>query len=314
MLVVATYRDTEAGPALRTAVADLRRRSSTEVITLRPWDDAAVAALLPPGCTRPWRRCCAARPPGCRCWSPPCWRTSSTTTGRRGSPRGRGVAARRARHASSTSPPNGWPGWLRPPGEPSRSQRSRARAADRRTSAGSTGPPGSAAVTRWRTASRQGCWCAPPRSTRLRPPHALLRDTVYAQVPAVTPGPWHAELAARSRRATCPASRDPGCARRPTRLLCRRRHRVQTAATRPPGPRVRPGRRAAGRGPGLPGVDRETRADLELDAAAAEFAAGRAEAAVRRCRAVAAAGATADQLVQAALTVRGLGGPLNASS
>ena len=41
----------------------------------------------------------------------------------------------------------------------------------------------------------------------------------------------------------------------------------------------------------LPAVDPEIRADLELDAAAAEFAAGRPEAAMRRCRRVAAAGA-----------------------
>ena len=54
VLVVATYRDTEAGPALRTAVADLRRRSSTEVITLRPWDDADVAALLPAAVHPSW--------------------------------------------------------------------------------------------------------------------------------------------------------------------------------------------------------------------------------------------------------------------
>ena len=61
----------------------------------------------------------------------------------------------------------------------------------------------------------------------------------------------------------------------------------------------------------LPGVDAATRADLELSAAAAEFASGRAETAVRRCRRVAAEGASPAQLVRAALTVRGVGGPLN---
>ena len=54
MLVVATYPDTEEGLALRAAVADLRRRSSTEVLTLRPWDDADVAMLLPAGVHPSW--------------------------------------------------------------------------------------------------------------------------------------------------------------------------------------------------------------------------------------------------------------------
>ena len=61
VLVVATYRDTEAGPALRATVADLRRRSSTEVVTLRPWDDADVAGLLPATVHPSWAPvlCCA---------------------------------------------------------------------------------------------------------------------------------------------------------------------------------------------------------------------------------------------------------------
>ncbi len=54
LLVVATYRDTEESPALRATVADLRRRGTTELVTLRPWDDAAVAALLPANVHPSW--------------------------------------------------------------------------------------------------------------------------------------------------------------------------------------------------------------------------------------------------------------------
>jgi hypothetical protein len=138
---------------------------------------------------------------------------------------------------------------------------------------------------------------------------------VYARVPAACRVLWHAALADaieagelpgeavthRLRAAVDPASCAAAVA------ACR------TAAAQAEGAlafdRVVELLDAARR---LPGVDRGTRADLELSAAAAEFAAGRAETAVRRCRRVAAEGATADQLVRAALTVRGLGGPLNA--
>jgi len=54
LLVVATYRDTEESPALRAAVADLRRRATTEMLILRPWDVPDIAALLPPGVHPSW--------------------------------------------------------------------------------------------------------------------------------------------------------------------------------------------------------------------------------------------------------------------
>ena len=270
----------------------------------------------PPRCTRPGRRCCAARPRACRCWSPPCWRTSSTPTGRR-TPRPRTGRGRSTRPSgSSTSPPNGWPGWIRPRGRPSRSRPSRARAAVPRTSPGSARRAARRRSRRWRRAWRPGCWCRPLRScTATTSAHALLRDSVYAQVPAVRRVPWHAALADAIEAGELPG--EP--------VTHRLRAAVDPASC---AAAVAACRAAAARAEGvlafdrvvelldaarhLPGVDRTTRVDLELSAAAADFAAGRAETAVRRCRAVAAEGATAAQLVQAALTVRGLGGPLNA--
>ena len=199
VLVVATYRDTEAEPgAAHGGRGPAPPRLAPRCITLRPWDDADVAALLPP--RRPPVLGAGAAPHrrrACRCWSPPCCRTCSTPTGRRRSrTRGRRVAARRARpprrpHRRTAGPA----GSGRPAGRRDRGRRGR------RLRPGTPRPArrargGSAAVRRWRRASRPGCWCRSPSVAHgydLR--HALLRDAVYAQVPAVRRVPWHAALA-----------------------------------------------------------------------------------------------------------------------
>ena len=316
VLVVATYRDTEQSPALRAAVADLRRRGSTEVITLRPWDDAAVAALLPPGVHPSWapvlRRTGAGLPllvtallqdlldtdrgagpaPADGAWplgAPD--RLADLTAERlaRLAP-----AARRAVEIAAVTGAGCGPAHLGRLGEPAGRGRPH-RAGERRR-----GRPVGA---------------LPHRRTRLRPrPRPAPRHGVRAG-PRATPGAL-ARGAGRGDRGGRPAGRagDPSAARRDrSRLLRRRGHRVpDRRPTRPPVCWRSTGSSSCSTRPArLPSIDRETRADLELDAAAAEFAAGRAEAAMRRCRRVAAAGASSGQLVRAALTVRGLGGPLN---
>ncbi len=316
VLVVATYRDTEAGPALRTAVADLRRRSSTEVITLRPWDDADVAALLPTAVHPSWapvlRRTAAGLPllvtalledlldtdraarvaPADGAWPLDAPERLVDLTAERLARLD--PAARQAVEIAAVAGAGCCPAHL----------------------ARLDAPGGSAAVEALEAGVSAGLLVPSPSVVHgydFR--HALLRDSVYARVPAVRRVPWHAALADaieagelpgepvthRLRAAVDPASCAAAVA------ACR------TAAARAEGvlafDRVVELLDAARH---LPGVDRTTRVDLELAAAAADFAAGRAETAVRRCRAVGAEGATADQLVRAALTVRGLGGPLNA--
>ncbi|HEX3257731.1 MAG TPA: AAA family ATPase [Pseudonocardia sp.] len=316
VLVVATYRDTEAGPALRATVADLRRRSSTDVVTLRPWDDADVAALLP-----------AAVHPS---WAPVLSRTGAGLPLLVTALLADLLDTGRAAHAAPAD--GAWP--LDAPEQLVDLTAERLARLD---------PAARRAVE---IAAVTGAGCCPAHLARLGASggpaavealeagvtagvlvpsasivhgydfrHALLRDAVYARVPAACRVLWHAALADaieagelpgeavthRLRAAVDPASCAAAVA------ACR------TAAAQAEGAlafdRVVELLDAARR---LPGVDRGTRADLELSAAAAEFAAGRAETAVRRCRRVAAEGATADQLVRAALTVRGLGGPLNA--
>jgi DNA-binding CsgD family transcriptional regulator len=315
LLVVATYRDTEQGPTLRAAVAALRRRGSTEMITLRPWDEAAVAAALPAGVHPTWAAVLHRTGTGLPLLVTALLQDLLDT--------GRG---------SDPAPQDGrWP-----LGAPDRlvdltaDRLTRLAPAARvaveiaavtGTGCGPAhvgrlgGPAGAAAVVALEAGVDAGLLVAgPDHAHGYELVHALLRDAVYAQVPADRRVPWHAELAAaieagelpgepvthRLRAATDPAS----CAAAVT--ACRQAAAQATGAL------------AFDRAVELldaarllPGVDRLTRADVELDAAAAVFAAGQAEAAMRRCRRVAAAGASPAQLVRAALTVRGLGGPLN---
>jgi hypothetical protein len=145
--------------------------------------------------------------------------------------------------------------------------------------------------------------------------HALLRDAVYARMPARRRIEWHTRLADaidagelagepvthRLRAAVDPPSRAAAVA------ACRAAAAESVAAI------------AFDRAVelldaalALPGGDRRTRTDMELDAADAEFGAGLVEAAVRRCERTAAT-ADPDQLVRAALVVRGIQGPHNAT-
>jgi DNA-binding CsgD family transcriptional regulator len=310
VLVVATYRDTEAGPALRAAVADLRRRGSTEVVTLRPWDDADVAALLP-----------AAVHPS---WAPVLRRTGAGLPLLATALLADLLDTDRAAHAAPAD--GAWP--LDAPEQLVDLTAERLARLD---------PAARRAVE---IAAVAGAGCCPAHLARLGASggpaavealeagvaagllvpsasvvhgydfrHALLRDAVYAWVPAACRVPWHAALADAIEAGELPG--DP--------VTHRLRAAVDPASC---AAAVAACRAAAAQAEGALAFDRVvelldaarrvTRADLELSAAAADFAAGRAETAVRRCRRVAAEGATAEQLVRAALTVRGLGGPLNA--
>jgi DNA-binding CsgD family transcriptional regulator len=315
LLVVATYRDTEQSPALRAAVATLRRRGSTEMITLRPWDEAAVEALLPAG----------VHPT----WAPVLLRTGTglpllvtallqdlvdTDRGAVPAPAdGRwplgapdrlvdltverlerlGHAARRAVEIAAVTGVGCGPAHLAQLAEAA----------------------GAAAVTALEAGVDAGLMAPTPEMAHgYELAHALLRDAVYAQIPADRRVAWHAGLAVAIEAGELPGES----------VTHRLRAAVDPASC---AAAVAACRRAAGHAAGvlafdrvvelldaarlLPGVDHGTRADVELDAAAAEFASGRAEAAMRRCRRVAAAGASPAQLVRAALTVRGLSGPLN---
>lgn len=315
LLVVATYRDTEEGPALRAAVAALRRLGSTEMITLRPWDEAAVRAALPPGVHPTWAPVLLRTGAGLPLLVTALLQDLVDTD-----------------RGAEPAPADGrWP-----LGAPDRlvdltaDRLARvdpaARQAVEITAVVGTGcgpahlgrlgeHGGAAAVTALETGVDAGLLVRSPETAHgYELAHALVRDAVYAQIPAERRVPWHAELAVAIEAGELPgesvthrlrAAVDPdSCAA--AVAACRRaaHHAAGVLAF----DRVVELLDAARL---LPGVDRDTRADVELDAAAAEFAAGRAEAAMRRCRRVAATGASPAQLVRAALTVRGLGGPLN---
>ena len=253
VLVVATYRDTEAAPALRAAVADLRRRSSTEVITLRPWDDADVAALLP-----------AAVHPS---WAPVLCRTAAGLPLLVTALLEDLLDTDRAAHSAPAD--GAWP--LDAPERLVDLTAERLARLD---------PPARQAVE---IAAVAGAGCCPAHLARLGAPggpaavealeagvsagllvpspsivhgydfrHALLRDSVYAQVPAVRRVPWHAAIADGDRggRAARRAGDPPAARGRRPRVVRGRRRRLprgRRAGRRRP--RVRPRRRAAGRGP-----------------------------------------------------------------
>ena len=208
VLVVATYRDTEAGPALRTAVADLRRRSSTEVITLRPWDDADVAALLPTAVHPSWapvlRRTAAGLPllvtalledlldtdraarvaPADGAWPLDAPERLVDLTAERLARLD--PAARQAVEIAAVAGAGCCP----------------------RTSPGSTRRAARRRSRRWRRAWRPGCWCRPRRSctaTTSATPCCATPCTPRSRRSAGSRGTRRSPT--RSRRASCPASR-----------------------------------------------------------------------------------------------------------
>ncbi|GJF04420.1 AAA family ATPase [Pseudonocardia sp. D17] len=149
-------------------------------------------------------------------------------------------------------------------------------------------------------------------------PHALLRDAVYAGLPAGRRVAVHRAAAAAVAAGTMPG--EPV-----THLLASatdepsRAAAVRACLAAAAGSRAVPDRAAAvlDAALALPGVADADRCALLLAAAEAEFAAGLAEAANHRCTTAAdlAAGldgpARAAVLARASLVVRGLGGPVN---
>jgi DNA-binding CsgD family transcriptional regulator len=311
--VVVTFRDTEPGRALRAAVTGLRRHDGAVEIALRPWNAADVTALLPRDVHAGWGPVLheagggvpllvtallravvddglAARPPAPdRPLAVPDQLADLTAERlERLDPHAR-LAAEIAAVAGTGCG-----------------------AAHVGLLAGLDGPSALAALERAAAGGLLVATPDPARPATWEPAHALLRDAVYAQVPPATRVARHAALADAIDAGQVPgeavthrvrAAVDPaGCAAAVD--ACRAAAAAAAAA-------LAWDRAVAllDTALGLPGC--HDRAGLELDAAEAEFAAGRAEAAVRRCRRVAAASTDPDELVRAALTVRGIGGPLN---
>ena len=199
-MLVATYRTTEQSPGLRAATTELRRRSGTRTIDLRRWVPPRWRPTRPAGRTRRGCRCCCASAGETPWWSASCCAPLAAAGLARAGPAGRRMAT----------------GCTRPPHRPDR---------------GPAGPPrpGRAAGSRGHRGHRQRLHArapaAPRRGHALRPggrrrragrvrdrgrrraarrpaprcahdpAHALVRDAVYALLPAARRLDWHARLA-----------------------------------------------------------------------------------------------------------------------
>ncbi|GAA2538203.1 AAA family ATPase [Pseudonocardia hydrocarbonoxydans] len=314
LVVVGTYRSTEQGPALRDTLTELRRHGGTRTVTLRPWTVHDVAALLPADAHPSWAAVLARAGSG-----NPLQVGSLLTTlldaGRAGTPA-----------PADGSWPLGVPDDLAD-GTAARLARldpAARLAVEVAAVAGTgcspehvavlTGEPGDAALAGLETGVAAGLLAAEgPLS--FAPAHALLREAVYARLPAARRLRWHARLADaveagelpgeavthRLRAATDAAGRAAAV------RACRTSAAGALAAT------------AFDRAVtlldaalALPGGGPAVRAAVLLEAAEADFAAGRPEEAVRRCREAAALRPGPAALVRAALVVRGISGPHNA--
>lgn len=313
VLLVGTYRNTEPTDVLRSATTELRRRDGTRTVTLRPWDAAAVG-----------RRIAGAAHPS---WAP----VLAAAGG--GNPLLVGEllhALVEAGRADGPAPADGsWP--LGVPEQLTDATAERLRrlpqairaAVEVAAVAGSgcgpehlveAGESPDAADALAALEAAVGAGLLVPGPGGHEPAHALLGEAVYGLVPAPRRLAWH-----RAFADAVEAGRLPGDAVR-HRLRCATGPAERAAA-------VRACRRAAGeaaaalafdRATGLldaalelPGTPAPDRAALQLDAAEYEYAAGRTDAALRRCRAAAQPGAAPDVLARAALVVRGIGGPVN---
>lgn len=313
LTVVGTYRSTEQGPALRSALTGLRRLDRTRTVSMRPWTPDEVGAAVA-GRAHPT-------------WAP--------VLGRAGAGNPLLVTTllatlRDAGRSDSPAPADGsWP--LGVPDDLADAVADRLARLDpaARTAvrvAAVTGPgctpehvlllaPGdrSVALAGLEAAVAAGLLqAAGPLS--FDPTHELLREAVRAGLPAAQRLDWHTRLADavesgavtgdpvthRLRSATDAAGRAAAV------RACRAAASAASAAL------------AFGRvvelldaALALPCLDAATRAAVQLDAAEAEFAAGLPDAAIRRCRHAAAGSSDPDVLLRAALVVRGMSGPHN---
>ncbi|WP_300015487.1 AAA family ATPase [Pseudonocardia sp.] len=317
LVLVVTYRSTEQGPALRSALTELRRLGCTRTIALRPWSLAEVTSLLPADIHRSWAAVLARAGAGNPLLVGSLMATLADT-GRAAVPApadgswplgvpddlADGTAERLARldpaarlavEVASVTGPGCSPDHLLLLGD------------------AELPPDYAAALSGLETAAAAGLLQAgaPPL---FDPAHALLREAVYDRLPAARRLDWHARLAAAIEAGALPGE-----------AVTHRLRSAVDAATRAAA--VDACRAAAGTASAalafdravelldaalaLPGLDAGTRAGLRLDAADAEFAAGLPDSAVRRCRAAATESGDPAVLVRAALAVRGICGPHN---
>ncbi|WP_436494232.1 helix-turn-helix transcriptional regulator [Actinokineospora sp. HUAS TT18] len=300
LLVVATYRDDEQRPALRAAVAHLRRDSATEVLAPRPWTVDEVAAFVG-GRVDP-------------SWVPVLHRVSG------GIPLfvGELLAALLAADGTGPAPKSG--AW--PLGVPEHLRGIVAAQLDGLPDevrelvtacsvVGADSAPDEVSVlvdapvdTVLRRAEAAGglLRCG----DRIAFTHALVRDAVYDGVPAVDRVRLHRDLAEAIESGVLVGesvthrlrSVTDGASRAAAVRACR-------AAAAKAASRLAYDRAADLLDAAL-GVLREPCVDLLLEAADMHYRAGRSEEALRRCETAVALEASPDQLVRAALTVRGI--------
>lgn len=304
LLVAATYRDDEQGPALRAAVAQLRRDTSTVVLTPGPWTGAEVAEFVA-GRVDP-------------SWIPLLHRVSG------GNPlfAGELLAALTAAGLDRLKAPVEWP--LGVPEQLREIVAARLDAlspAARRLACAcavvgmGSSPEEIALLIGESAVSDEGTRGLLRRvDGRITFEHVLVRDAVYDSVSTSDRLRWHRKLAeavesgvvpgesvthrlrsitdAASRAAAVRACRD-AAAKALSRLAYDRAAELYDAAA------------------GVLGPDDPDRVDLLLDAADMWYRAGRADDAVDRCEAAAALDPAPDRLVRAALTVRGINGAVS---
>ncbi|SDI98457.1 regulatory protein, luxR family [Actinokineospora alba] len=307
LLVAATYRDDEQGPALRAAVDHLRRDASTVLLTLGPWGDAEVAEFVAGQADPSWagllRRVSGGNPLFAgelltALTSAGLDRSPATARWPLGVPEQlRGIvaarldalppaAARVARACAVVGVDSSAEEIAVLVGEPPDSVR--------------------AAVDDARGLLRQ--------DGRIAFGHILVRDAVYDCVSISDRLRWHRKLAdavesgvvpgesvthrlrsitdAESRSAAIRACRD-AAGKALSRLAYDRAAELYDAAATVLAP------------------DDPARVDLLLDAAEMWYQAGHIDAAVGRCEEVAALDPPPDRLVRAALTVRGINGAVS---
>jgi DNA-binding CsgD family transcriptional regulator len=339
LVLVGTYRSTEQGPALRSSLTELRRLGCTRTLALRPWSQAEVHELIPPDTHPSWAPVLAREGVG----NPLLVSSLMATlvdTGRAATPAPAdgswplGVpddlafgtaerlarldpAARLAVEVASVTGPGCTPDHLLLLGDGDPDHGHLTHGGPDHGGPDHGGPDGgldyAAALTGLETATAAGLLQAGP-PPRFDPAHALLRDAVYNRLPAARRLDWHARLARAVESGAVPGeavthrlrSATDGGSRAVAVEACRAAATAASAAL------------AFDRAVelldaalALPGLDVGTRTGLRLDAADAEFAAGFAEAAVRRCRQAARETDDPAVLVRAALTVRGISGPHN---
>jgi DNA-binding CsgD family transcriptional regulator len=319
LVLVGTHRSTEQGPAWRAALAELRRRPGTRSVMLRRWTVDDVATLI----------ASAAHPS----WAPVLWSTGA------GNPLLVGALLDmllETDRATEPAPGDGsWP--LGVPEDLTEVTAARVARLD--------------APARWavEVAAVSGSGCTPEHLLvlgagdptaphdhadalagceagvaagllvatgpwQVDPAHALLREAVYTRLPAARRLDWHARLADAIEAGDLPGEAVTHRLRAASDVEGRAaavRACRSSAATAFAALAFDRAAELLDAALALPGTDPGERSELLLAAAEADFAAGRPDAAVRRCREVGREDRDPGRLVRAALVVRGIAGPHN---